>query len=925
MSRSASVFEIGRRRRSLPVFCFCLVLLFFGPFFAASLAFGSEAAVVSKIEVWADGAPNTENLERLISIRPGDPYSLFAVSQSIKQVFQTRLFSDIEVVRSGGEKVELRFLLTRKLVVRKIRFLGEKGTSGRKLRNALYSLQEYAYFADDKIARATDELKRALNDEGYFQPKVRAVAKRVTGTPQADIDFILEPGARYAISAIRFQGNRGVAEAELKRVIKTKEGDLYSLSKLDQDLEKLRALYAKNKYPRAAVELAGEDFFPENGTVSLLIRVDPDERIDIRISGAAVPVALVQPIWQERIFEDWGLDEGEARILDYLRGKGYILASVSSRVERDTAGLKIIHQVDPGRRIKIRNVRFEGNTHFSADRIKNELGIGGRVLFFGAVDGKRAYEISLEIMTLYETQGFPDAQVSLQFIMKGKTAEAVYTIQEGRQQRIKSIEIVGASLISPETLRAQLTIVEGGAFFRPDIQREIEKLTAFYLSQSVRGTRIESRIEAQGDDLFTVTFNIREGRPMKIQSLFVSGNLVTRDSIIKRELRVKEGDPARADRIALSKQNLENLGIFSEVAIEEIPVTESAEHVVVTLREGARNYAGVGVGVETRDPLTSASSLLDASLRLRGTAEFMRGNMFGSAASLSFVTQFSLSEKRIVVTWQQPYFLFDIPIETYINGWAESEDRTSFAFKREGVSLTGVRPIFWGLNLLTTLGYARTTLTRLDVPPSEIDRQFYPYSKTSLAPSFVLERRDDAFNPEGGHFSSLALDWAFPLFQTESDFLKGLFKYQRYFTLAPRVVFDGTFRLGLGMGKMPIHERFFAGGSNSFRGAEFDELGPKDPESGVPIGGKALILLNLESAFPLVSSLPYLSGVVFYDTGNIFYNRSDFDIRHLEHAVGMGLRYRTPLGPVRLELGWNLSDPERRGKPIAFITIGNIF
>jgi len=925
MSRSAGVFESGRRRRALPAAFFVVLLMLLGFVLSSPFSFGSEAAVVSKIEVWVDGLPNTENLERLVSIRPGDPYSLFAVSESIKQIYRSRLFSDVEVIRSGEDRVELRFLLTRRLVVRKIAFRGKKGASGRKLRDSLYALEEFAYFSEDKLGRAVDELKRALNDEGYFQPHVQADAVRVPGTPQVDVVFMIAAGARYAISSIRFEGNRGLSEADLKRSMKTREGDLYSLSRLDRDLAKLRELYARNRYPRAEVELSAEDFFPENGTVSLLIRADPDERIDILISGAQVPIELVLPIWEERIFEEWGLDEGEARILAYLRGKGYILAAVGSRVERNDDGIRIIHNVDRGKRIKIRNVRLEGNTHFEAGRIKSELGIPDRVLFFGALDGKRVFEIGDEIKLFYAIEGFPSVQVGLEFIMKGNTAEALYTIQEGRQQRIKSIEIAGTSLFSPETIRAQLGIVEGGAFFRPVIQREIEKLSAFYLDQSVRGTRIDSQIEPQGEDLFKITFNIREGRAMKIQSLFISGNLVTRDNVIKRELRIGEGSPARADQISASRQNLERLGVFSEVIIEEIPVSESVEHVIVTVREGERNYAGLGVGVETRDALRSASSLLDASLRLRGTAEFMRGNMFGTAANLSLVTQFSLSEKRAVVTWQQPYFLFNIPLETYVSGWAEAEDRISFAFEREGVSLTGMRPIFGGLNALATIGYARTTLTRLDVPPNEIDRQFYPYSKTSFAPSFVLERRDDAFNPEGGSFSSLALDWALPLFQTESDFLKGLFKVQRYFSLVPRVLFGSTLRLGLGMGRMPIHERFFAGGSNSFRGAKFDDLGPKDPESGVPVGGKALILFNFEFSFPVVSSLRYLSGVVFYDTGNTFFNRSDVDLGNLEHAVGLGLRYRTPLGPVRLELGWNLSDPDKRGKPIAFITIGNIF
>jgi outer membrane protein insertion porin family len=211
------------------------------------------------------------------------------------------------------------------------------------------------------------------------------------------------------------------------------------------------------------------------------------------------------------------------------------------------------------------------------------------------------------------------------------------------------------------------------------------------------------------------------------------------------------------------------------------------------------------------------------------------------------------------------------------------------------------------------------------IPESEVDRQFFPYSATYLSGSFFWDRRDDSFNPEKGWFLSSVAEWAFPLFKAESNYLKTYTKYQHFFPLLSRLNFSLTARLGLGRGRMPIPERFFAGGSNSFRGEPFDELGPKVPVTQVPVGGKALLLFNFELKFPLLSALKELSGVVFYDWGNVFSKRSDFSLADLQNAVGIGVRYRTPLGPLRFELGWNLDDPQRRGSPLAFITIGNVF
>ncbi|MGB7297083.1 MAG: POTRA domain-containing protein [Candidatus Aminicenantales bacterium] len=896
-----------------------------GLFASAAGSQVSDAATVEKVEVFVDERPDTENMESLISVRPGDRYSLAAVSEAIKHIFQSGLFSDIEVIRSGVERVGLQFRLTRKRIVRKIRFRGEKRISGLKLRNALYSLQEDGFFSEEKLKRAIDELKVALNDEGFFQPTIQASVKRLEGVPLNDIAFVIQAGARYVISDIRFEGNAEIPGAELRKEMKTKVGDPYNLSRLDEDLGRLRELHREKEYPRAEVDLVAEDFFPENGTVFLLIRIDPQERIEIVISGADIPSGLIRPIWEEKIFEDWGLSEGEVRILERLREQGYILATVASRIEQTGSGIRVIHRVVPGQKYRIRNVRFEGNRYFSTDEIKKVLGIEGRAVLFGVLDGKRIYELPGEIKTIYQIRGFPDPQIAVQFVQEGRNLRVIFSIQEGPQQRIETIEIAGAVLIDPGTIRAQLGISEGGPFFRPAIQREVEKLNALYLNEAIRGTSIELRVEAVGDDAFKVVFNIKEGRTIRIRSLLISGNLVTRKKVIQRELRIRAGDPARADQIAASRRNLERLGIFSAVTIEEIPVSDEWEHIVVSVREGDRNYVGFGVGVETKDPVFYSSSLLAADLRLRGTAEYMRSNVFGRAASLSLVSQFSLSEKRVVMIWQQPYFFFNIRIPTSFSGWVEEDDRQSFTFEREGISLTGMRAIVRDLDLLATVQYTRTILKRLEVLPNEIDREFYPYSKTSVASSLFLDRRDDAFNPGGGAFSSAGLEWAFPLFQTESNFLKALFKYQMYFSPGARVVLDSTFRLGLGQGKIPIHERFFAGGSNSFRGAEFDQLGPKDAESGVPVGGKALLLFNLEGSFPVVSALPDFSIVVFYDVGNVYPNRSDFDLTGLEQAAGAGMRYRTPLGPVRLELGWNLTAPERKGKPIVFITIGHIF
>jgi outer membrane protein insertion porin family len=447
----------------------------------------------------------------------------------------------------------------------------------------------------------------------------------------------------------------------------------------------------------------------------------------------------------------------------------------------------------------------------------------------------------------------------------------------------------------------------------------------FYRNQGVRGTDIRAAVEMVDEDRFNVEFQIREGKRVVIQDIVISGHQVTRLSTITRELRINRGDLARYEAIRESKRRLENLGIFSEVRIEEIQLSPESMNLFIRLNEGQRNYLSAGLGLETATAPESVD-VWNEDVRLRGTGEVMRGNLFGSAAQLSLVGQLSIRERRVVASWQQPYF-FRVPMKTYLSSWWEQEERTSFQYERQGISLSGIRA-FGGnqdWTLITSLRYARTKLLELEIEENEIDRQFFPYSTTSLEGSVIRDRRDDPFNPTSGYFFSTALEWAYPLFDVESDFLKLFAKYQHYIPIRKDVLFSFTTRLGLGSGRMPIPERFFAGGSNSFRGTRYDQLGPDDPISGKPVGGKALFLVNFELVVPIFPQLQYLNALLFYDKGNVFARRAEFSIRSLADALGIGLRYRTPLGPVRLELGWNPGARPGQSKTMVFITIGNIF
>ena len=924
MSKFINGFKRKSQSRIVFITILAVFLLVALNHFAAAQA-EAAAEVINQIKVVIDGQPSPPEMVELIPIKAGDIFSLRKINSSIKQIYQSGIFSDIEVVRGGSPGINLTFFLTSRLTTRSIYILGKENIPRKRLKERIFILKEGGSYSEDKKKKAVEELQDALRDEGNFDARIEARAEKTSDGKQINVLFQILAAKEYRVERIDFKGDIILPPQGLKNVMTTSQGRKYVPAVLREDLEKIKELYIEEDYQRVEIQIKAQEFHDDRETVSLELDIKPNEKIEIEINGADVPLNLVKPIWETRIFEEWGLDEGEAKIKAFLRKKRYLFAEVSSYIERENNTIKIIYNVSPGERFGLEDIFFQGLNHYSAAQLKKRLAIEENIPLFGRVDGARLFEIPNEIEFLYKTQGFPDTRVELNFERTGNKVKPIFSVEEGRQEIIQSLTTEGAGLFSQERLFEEITCFQSGPFFQPTVQRDIEKLENFYMNEGVRSTEIRALVQNVGENLFAVSFQIREGVKVHIENIIVAGNNVTKRSTIQRELLLAVGDFARYDRIRETKRRLERLGIFTEVKIEEILLSPERENLLIRVREGDRNYVSLGLGMETKTEPRSFD-IWNNVMRPRGTAELIRSNIMGTAAQISLVGQLSIKERRGVISWEQPYF-FGLSMQTYLNAWLEQEERKSYSFDRRGISLSGIRSLSEKENLvlLTTLRFARTSLFKREISEPGVDRQHFPVSATSISSSVIWDKRSDPFNPESGYFLSTVLEWAYPLFNAESDFLKTFNKYQHYIPLFPKVTFVTTARLGLGRGKIPIHERFFAGGSNSFRGTRFDELGPKDPTSLKPIGGKALILLNFELTFPVFPRFKHLYGMIFYDKGSVFSKRSQVSLAGLQDAMGLGLRYRTPLGPVRIELGWNLDAAEKKGTPLVIFTIGNVF
>ncbi|MGB9862740.1 MAG: POTRA domain-containing protein [Candidatus Saccharicenans sp.] len=903
------------RRKSFWLAGFLIMLIF--------AAFSSEAAVkIKKITFLVDGQPAEQELSSLAGLQAGEDYSELKIDQALKRLLSTGLYASGEVFWEPELQQELIFKLSKNLFLNRLEIDAPKEVK-KRITGEVLPLKPGTVFHESSKEKIVSELKRIIEEEGFYSSNIDLKAERRPGTDLVDLTVKFSDWRRIRLRKITFEGSSAISQERLKGLFGLKPGDFYRPKKVEKGLENIKKAYQERDFRWVEVAAEKENFDPQSGQMDLRINIVPGVRIKIEIKGFHLSPKLVERVWEQKVFEEWALSEGEAILLKYLRKKGYLFASVRPSLQRTEEERRAVYEVHAGPKLKVKEIAFKGNKSFSEAELKKNLGITSKFLFLPYLDGQELYDLNERLKLFYETKGFPQASVSLNFVRQDGSVRPVYYIEEGPRQLIKSLEIQGAKSFNSAEIIRELESRPGQPYYRPALQKDLERINLFYLNRGFRGMQFSLEVSPDKDNNVDVLIRVDEGKRYRVDNIFITGNRLTSRRLIQKEIRLKPGDWASYQQLLETRRGLDSLGVFSEVKIEEVPAGEDRINLSFKLKEGEQNFASLGLGVETREELRSAV-LWENEFRPRVTAEYIRYNLFKNASQISLVGQFSLAEKRLVATWQQPY-IFGLKMRTYLSGYLEKEDRTSFSYERRGFILSTRRALPANFSLLLSAGALRTQLTNLKISESEVERERLPYSIAYGSATLIKDTRDDTFNPSRGYFFSLAFERAYPLLHTESNFRKLFGKFQYFYPLAQNVDFYTTVRLGLAFGLVPIPERFFGGGSNSFRGTGFERLGPEDPASGLPLGGKSIFLLNMEGKFLMFKSLPNLYGAVFYDVGNVFAEPGNFNFFKLKQAVGLGLRYRTPLGPVRFDVGWNLNPPDGKWRPLFFLTIGNMF
>lgn len=942
---------------------------------------------VASVTISIAGSPKGEPaLASLVEVRPGAPLEARSVRESIAHLFSLGRFEDVRVSAdpvAGG--VAVRFDLVPAHAVRRIAFKGTLGLDEDRLRQAVndrFGLAPAAARAPDVLAL----LRQLYADNGYLQATM--TARPVIEGDHSVLTFTIDSGPRVTLSKVTVEGNvPGTLDAARQRLGVT-ANEPYDRRRVASRLSDFVAELRKRGYYEAQAE---QSFVPsaDRRSAELVITLDGGPHVAIVFQGDPLPEKLrdeLVPIQREASVDEDLLEDSVRRIAEHFRQQGYRDARATYTRTPEGGELAIVFRVTRGPEYRVGAVSVTSGGGIPESEIVPLLHVHEGDPF---VQAQLDADIAA-VTDLYKRRGYAGVSIVPQVNIGSGTNPVMVNlhldVQEGPRTLVGQISFTGNTSISDAQLQSVLGSKSGQAFYQPQLTLDRDALTLQYLDRGYRTADVQVA-QAFSDDRSSVdlTYKIDEGPQIFVDHVLIVGNEKTSSDTIRREVLLHPGDPLGYEAVAESQRRVSSLGLFRRVRISELEHgDETRRDLLVVVEEAPATTLGYGGGVEIARRLVRTSENSSPTERFeaapRGFFEIGRRNLFGRNRSVNLFTRMSLrlrnatavtnegqevtdfNEYRVIGTYRQPRVFGST--DFVATGFAEQGARTSFDFNRRGARAELARRLTSTLSLSARYSLERTEVFNESFSPTDedallIDRLFSQVRLSTFSSSLIKDTRDDPLGPASGSLIGIDGEVAARAVGSEVGFVKSFMQGFLYRRLPGKrgIVFATGARLGLAAGfardvpqvgpdgqpvigpdgqpvvdtvdDLPASERFFAGGDTTVRGFALDQLGTPATldANGFPLGGNAVIVLNAELRVPVWRDI---GAVTFLDAGNVFKRIDDFDVGEIRGAAGFGLRYRSPIGPLRLDIGFKL-DRERLPsgeleRPSAlFISLGQAF
>jgi outer membrane protein insertion porin family len=723
------------------------------------------------------------------------------------------------------------------------------------------------------------------------------------------------------VDSVEIWGNQRVEKEAIMAVLRTKKGDKYDPEKLDKDL---RDIYKMGFFTDVKIET-------ENGPKGKIVTFNVIEKPTVgRIVFVGNEEIDSDDLKKEVGIEKYSiLDQNKVsqsinRLKEYYRQNGYFNVEIKERIlPLPRNEVAISYQIKENEKVFITKIEFLGNEAFDDDDLKDIMETSEKGFFYwlswltkwGYLD-KQKLEFDIhKITAFYHNHGFIKAKVGEPKInyVKRDGLHITIEVEEGSQYSPGKVSIAG-DLIMPESeLKENTLISEAKVFNREIVRKDILALKGVYADEGYAYAEITTRTKEDNEKLLIdITYIISKEQKVRFERITISGNTSTRDKVIRRELRIVEGEFFSAKNLKRSTLNLHRLGYFEDVQVKTSKGTaDNLMNVDINVKERPTGSFSVGAGYSSVD---SAFTTISVSQK----------NLFGYGQKLRAAGKIGVKTLQFDASFTEPW-LFGIPLSATIAGhnWRRKYD--DFTKNSWGGSLGLGYPLIFGKDEFTRVSakyqYDSADILDIDDDAAQVIKDMEGRNVTSsVIVKIARDSRNRAWNASEGSVNSISAEYA-------GGFLGGGVAFNRYIASSAwyfPFIFDTVFyvRGKWGFidprpedGTLPVFQKFMLGGLNSVRGFAYGDISPVDPDTGDRIGGTKMMFYNFEFRFPLLKEQG-ISGVVFYDAGNVFAEDENYTFSGIRSSVGTGIRWYSPLGPLRLEYGRNLDprEDEKSGK-----------
>jgi outer membrane protein insertion porin family len=733
------------------------------------------------------------------------------------------------------------------------------------------------------------------------------------------------PGPR--LDRVVITGNQRVEGEAIRVQLRSQPGTRFNEETVDHDI---RALYHMGFFDNVEAELNQEHglwvltFHVTERPLIKEVKIEGNKKINREDLDAAFKVR------PNTIFDPDKVRVGIEEAKKLYEQKGYLDAQISyETTQMGENQVSLVYKIDEGKPVRITKIVFEGVRAFTPGQLKGVMQTKEK-WFLSFITGRgnldnEVLKTDVERLTaFYYDHGYIDVRIDEPVVERtAKGLQVTIKIDEGDQYKVGTVDIGGDLLPDMTQAREKLSLKPGEIFRTSKLRDDINALTEIYGDQGYAFVNVTPDTEAnRAERLINVTYKVSKGPEVYIDKIDITGNTKTRDKVIRRELELGEQERFSGSKLRRSQERLRRLGFFEDVNITTRRAeSEDKLDLLVDVKETSTGAFSAGAGISSGEDFLF-------NLRLSEI------NLFGRGQRLVLNADFGQIQRNFSLDFTEPYlmdteltaglslFNWQLIFDEFTRGGTGASVRALYPFSALGWDKLGpLSLIDTRFGLEYRIENAEITDVAVDAPTA-IRTEEGSSLTSSITPRLFRDTRNHPFDPTSGSMQDLSFELAGV--GGQSKFIKAEARGRWYFplyksrTLGTFTFSTGsTFGYGLGYGgerELPLFERYFPGGINSVRGFRILSLGPRNAVSDAygrllhsdPIGGSQELIFNEEVIFPIIEALG-LKGVVFFDAGNAFLAAHGIDFNEMRMSTGGGLRWLSPIGPLRIELGFPLN------------------